>query len=54
MLPAPLMSSFAIPPVLGIVGRRRAADDTDPKRQNMGLATGGIVASGIALIVVAL
>lgn len=38
----------------GIVGRRRAADDTDPKRQNMGLATGGIVASGIALVVVAL
>lgn len=38
----------------GIIGRRRAADDTDPKRQNMGIATGGIVASVIALVVVVL
>lgn len=40
--------------ITGVVGRRRAADDTDPRRQNMGIATGGIVASVIALVVVLL
>lgn len=40
--------------VTGVIGRRRAADDTDPKRQNLGLATGGLVSSGIALLVVVL
>jgi hypothetical protein len=40
--------------VAGVVGRRHAADDTDPKRQNLGIATGGIVASSIALLFVAL
>lgn len=40
--------------VAGIVGRRRAADDDDPRRQNFGLATGGVVASAIALVIVAL
>lgn len=40
--------------VTGVIGRRRAADEDDPKRQNMGLSTGGIVASAIALVVVAL
>lgn len=35
--------------ITGVIGRRRAADEDDPKRQNMGLSTGGIVASGIAL-----
>lgn len=40
--------------VTGIIGRRRAADEDDPKRQNMGLSTGGLVASVLALVVVAL
>lgn len=40
--------------ITGVLGRRRAADDTDPKRQNMGLATGGVVASSIALLIVVL
>lgn len=40
--------------VTGVIGRRRAADEDDPKRQNMGLSTGGIVASAIALVVVTL
>lgn len=38
----------------GVIGRRRAADEDDPKRQNMGLSTGGIVASVIALAIVAI
>lgn len=37
--------------VAGIIGRRQAADDTDPRRQNLGIATGGIVASSIALAI---
>lgn len=40
--------------VTGVIGRRRAADEDDPKRQNLGLSTGGIVASAIALVVVTL
>lgn len=40
--------------VTGIRGRRRGADDGDPRHQNTGLATGGIVAGAIALCVVAL
>lgn len=40
--------------VCGVIGRRRAADESDPTRQNMGLATGGLVASALALVVVIL
>ncbi len=40
--------------VTGVIGRRRAADEDDPKRQNLGLSTGGIVASAIALVIVTL
>ncbi len=40
--------------VTGVVARRQAADDADPRRQNLGLATGGIVASALTLVVVVL
>lgn len=38
--------------VTGVVARRQVADDADPRRQNLGLATGGIVASALTLVVV--
>lgn len=40
--------------VTGVIARRQAADDSDPRHENLGLATGGIVSSTLALIVVLL